>query len=281
MAIKKYKPTTPGRRGMTVVDYSELSSKRPEKRLVTRKFSKAGRNNSGRITVRHRGGGVKVLYRIVDSKRFDKLDIPATVEALEYDPNRTAFIALLKYHDGERRYIIAPDKLEIGSHIICSAKAKVKPGNRMQIRNIPVGFDIHDVELNPGRGAQVIRSAGSAGKVVSLDSDLAQIAFPSGAVRYVSKDCYATIGAVSNGDHSNVTIGKAGRARKMGRRPTVLGKSMNACDHPHGGGEGHTAIGPKTPKTPWGKPALGVKTRRQNKYSDKLVVKTRRSKKKR
>ncbi|MBN2087295.1 50S ribosomal protein L2 [Candidatus Peregrinibacteria bacterium] len=280
MAIKKYKPTTPGRRNMSVVDYSELSDVKPRKSLLAKQSKTAGRNNQGRVTVRHRGGGVKRRYRIIDSKRFDKLDIPAIVETLEYDPNRTAFIALLKYDDGERRYIIAPDKLKVGAKIVCSAKAKIKVGNRMKIRNIPVGFNICDLEMKEGRGAQAIKSAGSTGKIVSLDTEMAQVMMPSGAVHFISKECFATIGVVSNLDHSNVRIGKAGRMRMMGRRPQVLGKSMNATDHPHGGGEGHTAIGPKTPKTPWGKPALGVKTRRRKKYSDKLILKKRRSKKK-
>lgn len=279
MAIKKYKPTTPGRRDMSVVDYSELTSKKPNKGLLKPKPKRAGRNNQGRITVRHRGGGVKRRYRVVDGKRFDKLNVPATVESIEYDPNRTAFIALLCYDDGERRYIIAPDKLEVGAKVICSSKAKIKVGNRMKIENIPVGFDIHELEINEGRGAQVIRSAGSSGKVTSLDTEMAQVMMPSGSVRYVSKNCYATVGIVSNLDHSNVVVGKAGRKRLMGRRPQVLGKSMNACDHPHGGGEGHTAIGPKTPKTPWGRPALGVKTRNKKKYSNKLIIKERRKKK--
>jgi large subunit ribosomal protein L2 len=278
MPIRKYKPTTPSRRGMSVIDYSELTSKKPEKSLLRRSLSIAGRNNQGRVTVRHRGGGVKQRYRIIDSLRSDKLNVPAIVESLEYDPNRTAFIALLRYADGARRYIIAPDKLKVKARVICSEKAKVKLGNRMKLRNIPVGFDIHDLELQEGRGGQIIKSAGSYGKLTSLDSDLAQVTLPSGTVRYVSKDCFATIGIVSNIDHGNVKIGKAGRIRKMGRRPQVLGKSMNACDHPHGGGEGHNPIGLKHPKTPWGKPALGVKTRRHHKYSDKLIVRGRRRK---
>ncbi len=280
MAIKKYKPTTPGRRGMTTVDYSELSPAERQKSLTKATHSKAGRNNQGRITVRHRGGGVKRLYRIIDSKRFDKLDVPAKVESVEYDPNRTAFIALLLYSDGERRYILSPDGLKVGDRIICSHKAKIKPGNRILIGNIPVGFSIHDLEIQPGKGAQMIRSAGSSGQVSSQDGKLAQVTLPSGSVRYISKECYATIGQVSNLDHSNVTIGKAGRMRKMGRRPQVLGKSMNAADHPHGGGEGHSPIGLKTPKTPWGMPALGVKTRRRKRYSDHLIIKGRRKKKK-
>lgn len=280
MAIKKYKPTTPGRRGMSTVDYSELSPKKRQKGLTTAISKKAGRNNQGRITVRHRGGGVKRVYRIIDSKRFEKLDVPAKVESIEYDPNRTAFIALLLYADGERRYILAPDGLKVGDKVICSQKAKIKLGNCVHIGNIPVGFRIHDVEIQPGKGAQMIRSAGSSGQVSSQDGDMAQVTLPSGSVRYISKECFATIGQVSNLDHGNVTIGKAGRMRKMGRRPQVLGKSMNAADHPHGGGEGHTAIGPKTPKTPWGMPALGVKTRRRNRYSDHLIIKGRRKKKK-
>ena len=279
MPIKKYKPTTPGRRNMSVVDYSELTKKAPEKSLLTTKKKISGRNNQGRITVRHRGGGVKRLYRIIDNKRFDKLNVPAKVVSIEYDPNRTSFIALLCYADGEKRYIVAPHTLEEGAKVICSEKAKIKVGNRMQLRHIPVGFDIHDLELKPGRGGQIIRSAGSSGKLTSLDGEMAQVMMPSGSVRYISKDCYATVGMVSNTDHSNVVVGKAGRKRKMGRRPQVLGKSMNAADHPHGGGEGHTAIGPKTPKTPWGAPALGVKTRKPKKYSNHLIVKGRRKKK--
>ena len=278
MAIKKYKPTTPGRRNMSTVDYSELSTVRPLKSLTKANPKRAGRNNQGRITVRHRGGGVKRLYRVIDAKRFDKLDIQAKVETIEYDPNRTAFIALLVYSDGERRYILAPEGLEVGDKIICSEKAKIKTGNRVKIGNIPVGFKIHDVELQEGKGAQAIRSAGSYGQISSQDGDMAQLTYPSGAIRYISKNCFATIGQVSNLDHGNVTVGKAGRKRLMGRRPQVLGKSMNAADHPHGGGEGHTAISPKTPKTPWGMPALGVKTRRR-KYTDHLIIKGRRKKK--
>lgn len=278
MPIKKYKPTTPGRRNMSTVDYSELSKVAPYKKLMRAKSKNAGRNNQGRITVRHRGGGVKRRYRVIDNKRFDKLDVPAKVETVEYDPNRTAFIALLCYNDGERRYIIAPEGLKVGDKVICSERAKIKTGNRVQIGNIPVGFKIHDLELQPGRGSQIIKSAGSSGQVSSQDGEMAQVTLPSGSVRYVPKHCYATIGMVSNIDHSNVTIGKAGRKRLMGRRPQVLGKSMNAVDHPHGGGEGHTAISPKTPKTPWGLPALGVKTRRRR-QSDHLIIKGRRKKK--
>jgi large subunit ribosomal protein L2 len=275
MPIKKYKPTTPGRRNMSVVDYSDLSDAKPHKGLVSGKRTQSGRNNQGRVTVRHRGGGVKRRYRQVDSRRTDKMDVSARVETIEYDPNRSAFIALICYEDGERRYILAPEKMKVDDRILCAERAKIKPGNRMKIGSIPVGFDIHDVELQEGRGGQMIKSAGASGKVVSQDGEKAQISLPSGSVRYISKNCYASIGVVSNIDHGNVVVGKAGRKRKMGRRPTVLGKSMNAADHPHGGGEGHTAIGPKSPRTPWGLPALGVKTRRR-KASDRLIVKGRR-----
>ncbi|MBN2307278.1 50S ribosomal protein L2 [Candidatus Peregrinibacteria bacterium] len=280
MAIKKYKPTTPGRRAMSVIDYSHLNKAERRKKLTKVIKKNAGRNNQGRVTVRHRGGGVKRLYRTIDFKRFDKIDVPARVEKIEYDPNRTAFIALLLYEDGERRYILAPEGLKVSDKVICSKKAKIKLGNRVQIGHIPVGFNVHDVEIQPGKGAQMIRSAGSYGQISSQDGKLAQITLPSGSVRYIAKECYATIGQVSNLDHSNITIGKAGRKRKMGWRPQVLGKSMNATDHPHGGGEGHTAISPKMPKTPWGMPALGVKTRRRKRYSDYLIIKSRRKKKK-
>jgi len=275
MPIKKYKPTTPGRRMMSVNTFEELTTNKPFKGLLNTRNQKSGRNNLGRITVRHRGGGVKRQYRIIDNKRYQKLDIPAVVETIEYDPNRSAYIALLKYADGERRYIIAANGLHAGDSIVCREKAKIKPGNCMQIKNIPVGFDIYDLELKQGKGSQAIRSAGSSGKVMSLDGDMAQVMMPSGEVRYVYKDCYASIGSVSNIDHSNIVIGKAGRMRLMGRRPQVLGKSMNPVDHPHGGGEGHTPIGLKYPKTPWGKPALGVKTRRRNKDTNCLIIKRR------
>lgn len=274
MPIKKYKPTTPGRRTMSVNTFEELTASRPEKSLLMPRHQKSGRNNQGRVTVRHRGGGSKRFYRIIDNKRYEKLDIPARVESIEYDPNRTAFIALLVYADGEKRYIIAPNKLIVGSNVVCKEKAKIKVGNCMQIQNIPVGFDIHDVELQPNKGAQAIRSAGACGKVMSLEGKMAQVMMSSGEVRYVDKGCYASIGVVSNLDHSNIVIGKAGRTRWMGRRPQVLGKSMNAVDHPHGGGEGHCPIGMKYPKTPWGKPALGVKTRKR-KNTNYFIAKRR------
>ena len=274
MPVKKYKPTSPGRRNMSVNAFEEITAKKPNKGLLKPLHKKSGRNNQGRITVRHRGGGAKRRYRDIDNKRYEKLNIKAKVESIEYDPNRTAFIALLVYADGERRYIISPHGLKAGDKIICSEKAKIKAGNCMQIKSIPVGFNIHDVELKPGKGVQAVRSAGSSGKVMSLDGKMAQIMMPSGEVRYVSKECYASVGVVSNLDHSNIVIGKAGRKRLMGRRPQVLGKSMNAVDHPHGGGEGGCPIGLKHPKTPWGKPALGVRTRRR-KDTDYLIIRRR------
>ncbi len=272
MAIKVYKPTTNGRRNMSVVDYSVLSKVKPEKSLLRPKKQNAGRNCHGRITIRHRGGGAKRHYRVIDFKRVDKAGIPATVNSIQYDPNRTSFIALLFYADGEKRYVIAPDGLKEGDTVITDVKAKVKTGNRMKLSNIPVGYKIHDLELTPGKGAQIIRSAGSSGKITSLDGDLAYVELPSKEIRLISKDCYATIGVVSNSDHMNVKIGKAGRMRNMGRRPQVLGKSMNAVDHPHGGGEGHSPIGMKAPKTPWGAPALGKKTRKRKKASSQFII---------
>lgn len=281
MPIKIYKPTTNGRRNMSTIDYSATLTKgqKPEKTLLVPKKSVAGRNSHGHITIRHRGGGVKRFYRIVDFKRFDRLDIPAVVHSIEYDPNRTAFIVLLHYVDGVKRYVIAHDGVKEGDEIMTSPKAKIKNGNRMQIRNIPVGYSIFDLEMTSGRGGQIIRSAGTFGKIASLDSEMAQIQLPSGEIRFFSKDCYATIGVVSNADHMNVKIGKAGRVRKMGRRPQVLGKSMNAVDHPHGGGEGHSPIGLKHPKTPWGLPALGRKTRSRKNPSSKFIIRRKKAKK--
>ena len=275
MGITKLKPNNAGRRNMSVNSYEELTTDKPFKPLLRPWHDKAGRNNLGRLTVRHRGGGEKRMYRLIDAKRFDKLNIPAKVETIEYDPNRTCFIALLCYADGERRYIISPHGLTVGMDIICSEKSKIKLGNRLKLKNIPVGFDVHDLELKPGKGGQFIKSAGSSGKVSSLDGDMAQITMPSGEVRYVSKDCYATIGIVSNIDHFNIRVGKAGVTRHMGHRPEVLGKSMNPVDHPHGGGEGHCPIGLKYPKTPWGRHALGVKTRKRHKYSKKMIISRR------
>lgn len=275
MGVKVYKPTTNGLRNMSVVDYSGLSKVKPEKSLTVAKKSKAGRNAHGKITVRHRGGGVKKHYRIIDFKRFDRKGIPAKVATIEYDPNRSAFIALLNYADGAKRYILAPDGLKVGDEVLMNKKTKVKPGNRMQLRNIPVGYAIHDLEMTSGKGGQIVRSAGTSAKITSLDGELAYVSLPSGEVRLFSKDCYATVGVVSNSDHMNITIGKAGRKRKMGWRPQVLGKSMNAVDHPHGGGEGHSPIGLKAPKTPWGAPALGKKTRKRKKASSKFIVSRR------
>ncbi|MEI7511256.1 MAG: 50S ribosomal protein L2 [Candidatus Peregrinibacteria bacterium] len=272
MAVKIYKPTTPGRRNMSVVDYSVLTKTKPEKTLLVKKVSTSGRNAHGHITIRHRGGGVKRHYRLMDFKRFDRMNIPATVASIEYDPNRTSFICLLHYADGVKRYILAPEGIHEGDIVMMSEQGKAKPGNRMTIRNIPVGYSIHDLELTPGKGGQLIRSAGSYGKVTSLDAEMAHIQLASGEVRLISKDCYATIGVVSNSDHANVKLGKAGRVRMMGRRPQVLGKSMNAVDHPHGGGEGHSPIGMKAPKTPWGAPALGHKTRRRKKASSQYII---------
>lgn len=277
MALKKFKPTTPGRRQMSVASFEEITKTTPEKSLTRIKKKTTGRNNSGRITVRHRGGGSKRLYRMIDFKRADKAGIEATVAAVEYDPNRTAYIILVNYRDGEKRYHIAPTGVKVGDKIMTAEKAKIKSGNRMHMENIPVGYNIYNVELHVGKGGQLGRSAGTAIKLVSLEGTHAQILMPSGEVRLVSKNAYATIGTVSNGDHSNIKIGKAGRKRHLGRRPQVRGKAMNTVDHPHGGGEGGAPIGLKHPKTPWGMPALGFKTRKRH-YTDKMIVKDRRRK---
>ena len=272
MAIKKYKPTTPGRRGMTVTDYSALSKVAPERSLLEPMKKAAGRNNTGRITVRHHGGGNRTKYRVIDFKR-DKLDMPAVVKTLEYDPNRSAHIALVQYEDGEKRYILAPIDLKTGDTVISGEGADIKPGNALPIRNIPLGTLIHNIELVPGRGGQLVRSAGDAAQLMAKEGANAQVRLPSGEVRMISMDAKATIGTVSNADHSNVRIGKAGRTRHMGIRPSVRGVVMNPCDHPHGGGEGKSPVGLPAPVTPWGKPALGLKTRKHKKYSDKKIVK--------
>lgn len=277
MGIKKLHTSTAGQKA-TVVDYSVLTKKKPEKSLLIKKVSRAGRNAHGHITVRHRGGGVKRKIRIIDTKRVDKMGIPAKVAALEYDPGRTAFLALLYYVDGEKRYIIAPEGLKTGDEVVCGKKVKIQTGNRVEVSHIPVGYPIHDVELVAGKGSQMVKSAGASAKIVSQDGEMAQIELPSGEVRYIPKNCFATIGVVSNADHSNVRIGKAGRKRKMGWRPQVLGKSMNAVDHPHGGGEGHSPIGLKNPKTPWGAPALGKKTRDPKKSSSRFIIRRRKKK---
>ena len=274
MPIKTFKPTTPSRRNMTVLSFAGLDKVKPEKSLIETNKKTAGRNNYGRITVRHHGGGNKQKYRIIDFKR-DKMDMPATVLTLEYDPNRSANIALVQYADGEKRYIIAPNGIAKGDEIISSANADIKPGNALPIANIPVGTVIHNIELYPGKGAQLVRSAGGAAQLMAKENGNAQVRLPSGEVRIVRLDCKATIGQVGNLDHENVQIGKAGRKRHMGIRPTVRGSVMNPCDHPHGGGEGKSPIGRPGPVTPWGKPTLGYKTRKKNHRTDKFIVKRR------
>lgn len=279
MAIKVYKPTTAGRRNMSGYSFDEITKSKPEKRLRVGRKKHAGRNNQGKLTIRHQGGGHKRLYRLVDFKQNDKMNIKGKVAAVEYDPNRTAYIMLVNYTDGEKRYHLAPEKIEVGSHIVTKEKAKVKVGNRMALKNIPAGYEVHNIELNLGRGGQMVRSAGSKAYVVAVEGDFAQVQMPSGEVRMVDKNCMASIGAVSNVEHSIIKIGKAGRARWMGQRPEVRGKAMNPNDHPHGGGEGNQPIGLPQPRTPWGMPALGLKTRKR-KYSDRMILKDRRLKKK-
>ncbi len=277
MAIKTYKPVTPGRRGMTVIDYSGLSKVAPEKSLLETLKKHSGRNSYGRITVRHKGGGNRRKYRIIDFKR-NKLGMDAEVMTLEYDPNRTAFIALVKYEDGEKRYIIAPDGLKVGDKVRAGADADIKPGNALPMVNIPVGTVIHNVELHPGKGAQLVRSAGNMAQLMAKENGYAMVRLPSGELRNVPDNCMATIGVVSNADHSNVNIGKAGRTRHMGIRPTVRGTVMNPNDHPHGGGEGKSPVGRPGPVTPWGKPAMGYKTRKTKNRTDKFIVKRRNGK---
>ena len=277
MAIKTYKPVTPGRRGMTVIDYSGLSKVAPEKSLLETIKKHSGRNSYGRITVRHKGGGNRRKYRIIDFKR-NKLGMDAEVMTLEYDPNRTAFIALVKYEDGEKRYIIAPEGLNVGDKIRAGADADIKPGNALPMVNIPVGTVIHNVELHPGKGAQLVRSAGNMAQLMAKENGYAMVRLPSGELRNVPDNCMATIGVVSNADHSNVNIGKAGRTRHMGIRPTVRGSVMNPNDHPHGGGEGKSPVGRPGPVTPWGKPAMGYKTRKTKNRTDKFIVKRRNGK---
>ena len=277
MAIKKFKPTTPSRRFMTVSTFEELDKVAPEKSLLAPIKKTAGRNSYGRITVRHRGGGVKRKYRIIDFKR-DKDGINAQVLSIEYDPNRSANIALLQYEDGEKRYIIAPLGLKKGDKVLSGEGADIIPGNAMKIADIPVGTLIHNIELYPGRGAQLVRSAGNSAQLMAKENGYAQVRLPSNEVRMIRLDCKATIGVVGNNDHENISIGKAGRKRHMGWRPTVRGSVMNPCDHPHGGGEGKSPIGRPSPVTPWGKPALGLKTRGTKKASEKFIVKHRNSK---
>ena len=277
MAIKTFNPTTPSRRNMTVIDYSGLSKVKPEKSLLETLKKNSGRNSYGRITVRHRGGGNKKKYRIIDFKR-DKMDMAATVLTLEYDPNRSANIALVEYEDKERRYIIAPNGLKVGDVVYSSANADIKPGNCLPIANIPLGTMIHNIELYPGRGAQLVRSAGGAAQLMAKEGEAAQVRLPSGEVRYIRMNCKATIGQVGNIDYENVQVGKAGRTRHKGFRPTVRGSVMNPCDHPHGGGEGKSPIGRPSPVTPWGKPTMGYKTRKTKNRTDKQIVRRRNGK---
>ena len=277
MGIKKYNPTTPGLRGMTVSTFEEITCSTPEKSLTVTLKKHSGRNNRGKITVRHRGGGYRPKYRIIDFKR-NKDGIPGTVATIEYDPNRSANIALINYADGEKRYIIAPNKLKVGDVIVSGPDADIKIGNALPLANIPVGTIIHNIEMKPGKGGQMVRSAGNGAQLMAKEGNEAQVRLPSGEVRKVTLNCRATIGEVGNADHANIQIGKAGRKRHMGIRPTVRGSVMNPNDHPHGGGEGKAGIGRVSPVTPWGKPALGYKTRKKTKASDKYIVKRRNDK---
>ena len=277
MGIKKYNPTSPGLRGMTVSTFEEITTDKPEKALTVTLKKHAGRNVRGKITVRHRGGGTRAKYRIIDFKR-NKDDIPATVKSIEYDPNRSANIALVCYADGEKRYIIAPNKLKVGDVIVSGPDSDIKVGNALPIANIPVGTIIHNIELKPGKGAQMVRSAGNGAQLMAKEGNYAQVRLPSGEVRMVRINCRATIGEVGNIEHANIQIGKAGRKRHMGWRPPVRGSVMNPNDHPHGGGEGRAPIGRKGPVTPWGKPALGYKTRNKHKDSNKYIVRRRNAK---
>lgn len=275
MGIKKYKPYTPSRRNMTGSDYTEITKDTPEKTLVAPLRKKVGRNNQGKITVRHRGGGAKRKYRIIDFKRKSKDSIPAIVKAIEYDPNRSANIALISYIDGEKAYIIAPEGLTVGMKIVSGENAEAKLGNCLPLSLIPIGALVHNVELYPGRGAQIARSAGNSAQLMAKEGKYATLRLPSNEMRMVPINCRATIGVVGNADHALIKIGKAGRKRHMGIRPTVRGSVMNPNDHPHGGGEGKTGIGRPGPCTPWGKPALGLKTRNNKKHSSKLIIRRR------
>ena len=277
MAIKSYKPTTPSRRQMTVTDYSELSKVAPEKSLLEPLKKHSGRTSNGRITVRHRGGGNRRKYRVIDFKR-DKTEMPAKVLTLEYDPNRSAHIALVQYEDGEKRYIIAPNGLKVGDTVVAGPGADIKPGNSLPMASIPTGTFIHNIELYPGKGAQLARSAGVMAQLMAKENGYALVRLPSGELRNIPEICVATIGQVGNIDYENVNYGKAGRRRHMGWRPTVRGSVMNPCDHPHGGGEGKSPIGRPGPVTPWGKPALGYKTRATHNRSDKFIVRRRNAK---
>ncbi len=279
MALKSYNPTTPGQRGLVLIDRSELWSGRPVKALTEGLAKKAGRNNAGRITMRRRGGGAKRLYRIVDFKRA-KRDMEATVARIEYDPNRTAFVALIEYADGEQAYIIAPQRLGVGDKVVAGDKVDVKPGNAMPFTGMPIGTIVHNIELKPGKGGQIARAAGSYAQFVGRDGGYAQIRLSSGELRMVRQECVATVGAVSNPDNSNTNLGKAGRSRNLGKRPSVRGVVMNPVDHPHGGGEGRTSGG-RHPVSPWGKPTKGARTRNKNKASSKLILRSRHARKKR
>lgn len=272
MAVKRFKPITPGQRQKTVSSFSEVTTSKPEKSLLVSKNKSGGRNNNGRITVRHIGGGNRNKYRIIDFKR-DKHDIPAKVASIEYDPNRTAYIALLHYADGEKRYILAPLGLNVGDRIISSDSADIKAGNSLALSNIPVGTLVHNIELQPGKGGQMAKSAGTSAQLMAREGKYATLKLPSGEMRMVPVSCRATIGQVGNLDHELISLGKAGRKRHMGVRPTVRGVVMNPCDHPHGGGEGKSPVGMPSPVTPWGKPTLGYKTRKHNKQSDRFIVK--------
>lgn len=276
MPVKVYKPTSPGRRGMSVLTFEEITQTTPEKSLLAPQKQNSGRNNQGRITVRHRGGGHKRRYRIIDFKR-DKHDVPATVRSIEYDPNRTARIALLVYADGEKRYILAPVGLAVGDTVMSGPNAEIRVGHALPIYRIPLGTQLHNIELQPGKGGQLVRSAGTSAQLLAKEGDYSQVRLPSGEVRYISQNCLATIGQIGNVEHSNIVLGKAGRKRWLGIRPSVRGSAMDPNSHPHGGGEGRAPIGMPGPKTPWGKPALGAKTRK-NKRTDKYIVRSRRQK---
>ena len=274
MPVKVYKPTTPSRRGMSVLTFEEITAKKPERSLLVSLKKHSGRNNYGRITVRHKGGGVRRKYRLIDFKR-NTTDAEATVVSIEYDPNRSANIALIQYEDGKKAYIIAPDKLSVGDKIRSSVEADIKPGNCLPLEFIPLGTLVHNVEMHPGKGAQLVRAAGMYAQVMAKENGYAQLRLPSGEVRMIALNCKATVGIVGNSDHENVNLGKAGRKRHMGIRPTVRGSVMNPCDHPHGGGEGKSPDGRQGPVTPWGKPAMGYKTRSKKNKSDKFIVKRR------
>ena len=277
MSIKEFKPYTPGRRAMSSQSFDEVTKSEPERALTTALKKAGGRNNLGRITMRHRGGGMKRLYRIIDFKR-DKIGVPGKVAAIEYDPNRSARIALIHYLDGEKRYILAPADLSVGDMVVAGPESDIKPGNALKLKDMPVGTVVHNIELQAGKGGQMVRSAGTSAQLMAKEGNYATLRLPSGEMRYVRIECRATIGTVSNTTNDIINIGKAGRKRHMGWRPTVRGSVMNPCDHPHGGGEGRSPIGRPSPVTPWGKPALGYKTRKNKKYSDRFIIKRRNSK---